>query len=489
MALLLLAGCRPVASPDGTRDYWESYTALGSKIGYGHTRISPIEEDGRPLLRIESLSKFSIRRGGDVSEQEIRVTSTETPAGQLVRFESTGRLGAVPLESQGRVEGQKLTIETTSAGRRQSTTLDWSPECTGFFGVEQSLLQKPLQPGERRAFQSLAPIFNVPQQSRLTAEDWEPVDLPGGSQRLLRIESVDTLPGGAKVEAIAWANDRGEILKRSIPGMQMEIVRASREEALATDDAQPLDLLADVIARVQPPLDRAHQTRRVRYRVKLTDGDPAESFANGPTQSVRSLGPHEAEITVVSLRPGQAGGDQLPLIEDDRPPTDADRGPSNLVESDDPAVVKMAAAAAGSAAEPVAVALALEQYVHRAIVRKGYAQAFDTAATVARTRQGDCTEHAVLLAALLRARGIPARAAVGLVYAPSYGGFAYHMWTEAYLDGRWTALDATLGEGGIGAAHLKLTDTSLDDGAGLASLLPVAQVLGRLEISVVEAQR
>ena len=39
-----------------------------------------------------------------------------------------------------------------------------------------------------------------------------------------------------------------------------------------------------------------------------------------------------------------------------------------------------------------------------------------TAAEVARSREGDCTEHAVLLAALARARGIPARVAMGLVY-------------------------------------------------------------------------
>ena len=36
--------------------------------------------------------------------------------------------------------------------------------------------------------------------------------------------------------------------------------------------------------------------------------------------------------------------------------------------------------------------------------------------TQARTRSGDCSEHAVLLTALLRARGIPARVSHGLVY-------------------------------------------------------------------------
>ena len=38
----------------------------------------------------------------------------------------------------------------------------------------------------------------------------------------------------------------------------------------------------------------------------------------------------------------------------------------------------------------------------------------------------------VLLAALARARGIPSRAAVGLVYVGALKGFGYHMWTEVW---------------------------------------------------------
>ena len=62
------------------------------------------------------------------------------------------------------------------------------------------------------------------------------------------------------------------------------------------------------------------------------------------------------------------------------------------------------------------------------------------------------------------------------------------MWTEVYLDGTWTPLDAIMGQGGIGAAHLKLTDSSLEGATAYSSFLPVAQVVGKLKISVVEAE-
>ena len=75
--------------------------------------------------------------------------------------------------------------------------------------------------------------------------------------------------------------------------------------------------------------------------------------------------------------------------------------------------------------------------------------------------EGDCTEHAVLLAALARSRGIPARVAIGLVYQPATQSFAYHMWNELWVGDHWFPLDSTLGRGEIGAAHLKLSDSNL----------------------------
>jgi transglutaminase-like putative cysteine protease len=146
----------------------------------------------------------------------------------------------------------------------------------------------------------------------------------------------------------------------------------------------------------------------------------------------------------------------------------------------------MARQAAGDETDPARLAIALEKYVHQTIRQKDFATAFATAAEVAQSLQGDCTEHAVLLAALARASGLPARVVMGLVYAAGQQGFAFHMWTEVYLHDHWVPLDATLGQGGIGAAHLTLGHSNLKD--GLASLLPVAQVLGQLKIAVLEIE-
>jgi hypothetical protein len=128
----------------------------------------------------------------------------------------------------------------------------------------------------------------------------------------------------------------------------------------------------------------------------------------------------------------------------------------------------------------------LERCAGGVITRSGYSQAFASAAEVIDAGEGDCTEHAVLLAALCRARKIPARVAIGLVYVNQ--AFCYHMWTEVHVGGRWIPLDATRPQGGIGAAHLKMAHGHLEGASALSSFLPVLQVIGRLKIEILEVE-
>lgn len=88
----------------------------------------------------------------------------------------------------------------------------------------------------------------------------------------------------------------------------------------------------------------------------------------------------------------------------------------------------------------------LSRFVDRFIARKDMARGFDIASQVARRKEGDCTEHAVLLAALARSFGIPARIALGLVIVPVEGKlFAFgHAWVEYHEGGAWHPADAAV---------------------------------------------
>ena len=88
----------------------------------------------------------------------------------------------------------------------------------------------------------------------------------------------------------------------------------------------------------------------------------------------------------------------------------------------------------------------LTAYVHGYIDAPTYIHGFNIASVVARNRSGDCTEYAVLTAALARALSFPARVVLGTVILndddklAAYG----HAWTEVWYEKQWHIVDAAL---------------------------------------------
>jgi transglutaminase-like putative cysteine protease len=64
------------------------------------------------------------------------------------------------------------------------------------------------------------------------------------------------------------------------------------------------------------------------------------------------------------------------------------------------------------------------------------------------------------------------------------------MWTEAYLNGQWVPLDATLGRGGIGGGHIKVADADLSENsaAPVAAFVPIIHLLGKTKVEVLKVE-
>jgi hypothetical protein len=480
-AALLQAAEDQTSAAQPTRETWDALYIQGGKIGHAHTAETPVVENDRKLVKLEGEVRMTLKRFGRSFSQRISYTSFETPDGDVVRVESTIKIGPNPIQVRGRVVGDKLHLEVTTRGKTQQSTIPWSKDYRGFFWAEQIVRREMLKPGETRTYQSLAPVFNQVATTTLTAKHFAKTTLLNGEVELLQVSTLIKLPGGGKIESTMWVDRTGEVRKVTVPLMRQETFRTTRSVALSKVDDMKFDLGADATIRISKPIKAAHSTKTVRYRVRLEGGDPSATFLSGPSQSVKSIDKNTVEITVRAVRPG---GD----APKGRSVKDADRKPNNLIQSDDALVMALATRVAPDETDSWKLAVALETFVHRAIKKKDFSTAFATAAEVAEKLSGDCTEHAVLLAALARARGIPARVAIGLVYMQSQQRFGYHMWTEVHVKGRWIPLDATLGQGGIGAGHLKLADSNMKGASGLSSFLPVAQVLGRLKIEVIDVK-
>jgi hypothetical protein len=493
LAMLCMACCgnlsaaeQQKAPPTVDRETWDIYYLQGKRVGYARTTVKQQIENGAILLVTENVSRLAFRRGGELSKQEMSISSVETADGRMKSFACEMRLGPGAIRATGRVEGGKLLVEVRGPTDKKPATmeLDWPAECRGPFVAEQTLRDKPMRPGERRAVKSVLPGFNQVGVTELTARDYENVDLPQGKRELLRIDTTIRLTDGQKIESVAWCDRTGETVKTHTPMLDLDSFRVTKAEALAKADEAELDLLPTMMVKVDKPLEKPHQTRRARYRLRLESEDPAKIFPAGPSQAVKSLSPHEAEITVYAVRPGQKDGNRE--FAEQKSSAD-DLKPNGIIQSNDATVAADALRAAGDEQAPWRVAVALERFVNEEIKDKNFSQAFATAAEVARSREGDCTEHAVYLAALARARGIPARVAFGLVYVEGMKMFGYHAWTEVFIDNRWIPVDGTLALGGIGAAHIKLSDSNLKAASLPAATLPLLRVLGQLRIEILES--
>jgi hypothetical protein len=479
------AAAQDAAPPE--HESWEVYRMQGKRIGYGNATVRRTVEGGQSVVLTESVSHLAVKRAGQLTEEDIRGQSTETLEGRLLRFTSDLRIGPTPIRTTGRVHGDRLDVESrdASTGSAAQSSIAWPADGRGPLAMEQTLWQRPMRPGEQRELTTLMIGFNQAAKVEMVAKDYEPTPLLNGNYDLLRIETVTHLADGQKIDGTVWTNRTGEVQKTFSQAMALETFRVSKAEALKTAGGAELELLPSMLVKVSQPLPRAHRTKEVRYRVHLDGGDPAAAFVTGPTQAVKSIDAHTAEITVYAIRPGQTGGNAAAPHD---PPSEDDLRPNNFIQSNDRLIVADAEKAAQGKSDPWQVAVALESYVDREVKDKNLTQAFATAAEVARSREGDCTEHAVFLAALCRARGIPARVAIGLVYMQGEGAFGYHMWTEAYIDHRWIPIDATLAQGGIGAGHLQIAHTNLKGASAYSAFLPVVQILGRLRIEIVEAK-
>jgi transglutaminase-like putative cysteine protease len=98
-------------------------------------------------------------------------------------------------------------------------------------------------------------------------------------------------------------------------------------------------------------------------------------------------------------------------------------------------------------------------------------------------RIGDCNEHAVLLAALARAAGLPAEVEAGVVYMR--GRFFYHAWNVLYLKDRggWVTADAVLGQMPADVTHIRFVRGAADRQLDLVGLI------GKLKLDILEMER
>ena len=475
---------KPTGTPDKSADEEWNVIYMGkTRVGYSRSMTLNVKREGRELIRSESESTMLIKRFGQELKMKLTIATEETLDGQLVTLEfKNENPPASYTRTTGKVVGDKLELLIENAGKTSKKSITWDKEIKSPAFQDRLLREQPLKPGDKTEFKVFLPEMNQIATVTVTAKELEETTLlDGKKQELKRIDITQSILPGFVTKT--WIDLEGSTLKSSTGGFfgsDMATYRVSRDEALKKIAGAEMDIAVDTLIKIQPPIQQAHDSYEIVYLVTLKGHNPAVEIPTGDGQTVKSTGPETAELTVVALRPKPAGQGTAKTVAADF------STPNRYLQSDDARVIEHARTAAGTATDPWEIAVQMERYVHDKLSKKNFSTALATAAEVAASLEGDCTEHACLLAAMCRVKKIPSRVVVGFVYADRLEAFGGHMWSEVFVNGQWIPLDATLGRGGIGAAHIKLADTGFQDEgtAPTASFLPILRVIGNLQIQV-----
>jgi transglutaminase-like putative cysteine protease len=465
----------------GATEVWQVIYLGKSRIGQSRSYTRPVTVEGKSFLKCEYETHLSIKRFGEPLRVDTRRETDESPDGGLRSFiYEMKNPPAAPTRASGRVEGNQLAGEINVGGTANPFSVPWDPEVKSPAYLDRLPVEHPFKPFQTVTCKEFLPEQMQVSEVHLTAGRREAVTLLDGRRRtLLKLTVMESiLP---QTPSQSYLDERGNVVVSTAEmlGQTLTTYTVPAEEALKEVAGGALDIAVNTLVG-STAIPQAHRTRHAVYRIKMRGEDPTPYFPNYPYQKVIRKGIDECEITVRAVPP-------VATRRNIRVERQYLAG-SRYLQTADSEVLMHVDRAARNIIEPAQVAIAMEKYVNQQIQRKDFSTALASAAEVARSLQGDCTEHAVLLAAMLRARNIPSRIAVGLVYIESLAAFGGHMWTEALLGDQWVPLDATLGQGGTGADRIKLADSSFADNAPspMTTFLPLLHVLGRIELTVVE---
>ena len=473
------------SATDEAIDSWQVLHIGNKRAGYQRSLERVEIRDKRKVIVSVGELHFQINRFGKELTLSTTLRTEETESGELLKFAyEIKNPPATVTRSEGVVSDKDLEITSVVAGKTDKRRIPWEADAKSPAYPERFMRGKPLKPGEAFSTKVFVPEFGKFTKVSYTADEIRPIKLLDAKEHSLLLVKV-SFAAIPDMNMRQYVDSNGEVKlgETDMLGTVGRLYQVTREIALQTIAGAELDLAINTLVAIDPPIKDAHRKKKIVYRITSKEDSPERSFVSGGTQQVKRLSDTSIELTVTSK--------PLPPVNARVVATDAKYvAATRFLQSRDPAVVEHADRAAAGETDPSRIAARMEKYVQEKIKKKNFSTAMASASEVAQKMEGDCTEHAVLLAAMLRAKRVPARIAAGLVYVESLNSFGGHMWTEAFIGGEWIPLDATLGRGGIGAAHLKMAESAMDEESPLpiTTFMPLYNALGKLKIEVLKAE-
>ena len=453
------------------------------QVGYASSTV----DTTRTAILVRDYLVADVTAGGKTHRASSRSAVTLSRGLRVRDFtvELQGERG--PSEVGGRVDGDSVVVLGIRAGRApadsQRLQIDGPVLLPTLLPLAIALGEQPevgkdytlpvFDPGERTTRQvalsvDAESLFVIPDSATFdsTAKRW--VGILPDTVRAWHVRSGDAAGFTGWVDALGRVVEGVQLGSFTIRRMPHEVafenwrMKAVEQPTAVTADRDLVErtLIASNVSPGRPLTKLAVRLGGVDLRGLDLDG--GRQRLRGDTLFIER---EQAPRLLGTFRLNGAGRIRMPRETTAEP----------LVEADDPEIQALATRIQRSATgRPEIVTYNADEYA-RALVKwvhdsleKRVSAGIPSARQVLRTRSGDCNEHTQLYVALARARGLPARAATGLVYTG--GKFYYHAWPEVYLSG-WVAVDPTFGQFPADASHLRFVVGGLDRQAELLRLL------------------
>jgi hypothetical protein len=470
-ALALLAA--PSAAAPSEATIWYSIAAEdGDVLGHASREIVA-GPDGREIV---DASEVRLQEFGDPTRVVLaRTVTREDPAGRTVSISDHLQIGPNWSRVEARFGAGVAEIVRQTPGERRALRVAL-PAQVRFDAGEGLLPGWDPAAAPRLEFENFNLEAMVVERITIEAAPGAVRDADG------RIAAVRKRYDGAQLRAVArlLVDRDGRVAAVTQPMFGTSITTRVTDRETALRSHRPYQILLNAMMRSPFRMSDDAVRGHVRYRFAFRDGIEFALPQTGEQRVMARQG--EAVVDICgNCGPG--------LPSDPASLADALR-PTLWMQSDHPDLLAVARPVARM---PVSGARKMELLLARArpyISEVDFTGHFSALETMSR-RKGDCTEAAVLLAALGRAAGIPTRVASGLVYSRArYHGvsnvFMPHSWVLAYVDGRWRSFDLALDT--FDSSHVALT-VGDGDARSIRAAGQLASLLRWEEMAEVRARR
>ncbi len=507
IALLAFVCVRPAVAAGPAFERWYIVEIDGQKAGWAREAEEPAESN---TIASTSELHFKFQRMGQDSEVTVVTRYVESAAGDLLEMSTTQTLGTEQVnETYTFIRGiaaYEVRHVTQTVGGKKEETLAWPEGDWISPGAARKLVEQRLAEGaDTITYSSLDPsagLTVVTLTQRITNRD-AVVEAAGKTVPAVEWEVTNSLMPG--IVGRDFVDARGVPLRSELNFGGMKMVMLASEKEAAQSEFSPPEMMAKTLVKPEgKEIPNARGVKRGVYILSMTDGSDMPDLPSVGAQVAERIDAKRVRITVVRGRMSEE-----PAAEDRR--DDPALRPSTMITSNDKWVRDLARRAGIALvneddekfSDSLTRSLMLMGVacVRRHIDEETLGVGFATAAEVARTGRGDCTEHAVLLAAIFRAAGAPTRVVSGLVHVQDGKGngvFGYHMWVQsrALLEPpSWLDVDAAIVPTstplkglGIDATHIALSTSTMADGDMINSMASLVGLLGRLKIEVVTVE-